>query len=219
MKNLHDPQLIHEYRSNGSLKALEVLISRYTPHLRRMISQKISNFEDQQDTYQSLVICIAEKLDTHYEERGLFVFWLNKITINAINAYYRKKQTTLITNVEDIESISTRDDVNEFWDGGCGDELLKDLSHKVLCHEFNLLEDDMKELLCLIYKEHLTFREIGKRKGIPFTTLYKRYIRCCKHLKKKIEQVVTAPFPLKAFDAIYSSREMPDLCKWTKYFF
>lgn len=141
-------KLLIKNLKNGQEDAYRKIVSEYGDRLLRTCYLILKDREEAEDVVQETFIRIFKKMDTFRENSRLYT-WIYTIALNLSRDRLRKKQDTLILEVEWVGNNEVEYEVEKNFD--------RDLIRKEL-YQLNSL---YREVLVLFYFEELSVKEIS----------------------------------------------------------
>ena len=141
----------------GKLEKFSFLYDAYIEKIYRFVYYKTHHKETAEDLTSDTFLKALEKINSFKE--GSFQAWLFKIARNTVIDYYRKKKSVV--------------DIDDVWDLGKSDNILKDLEMKEKLEKvyssFSKLNSVQREIVLLRIWENMPYKEIaeivGKKEG------------------------------------------------------
>lgn len=159
----------------GSKKDAEQLVRSYYDEIYVFVLKQVDDKEISLDLTQDIFISMLQSISTYKKELASFRTWLYRIATNKV-IDYRKKQSSFMVDIEEIEIAESLDYVETWMQG----ELLKKIE-KFVCSYPMLIQEIFR---LHIYGEY-TFAEIAKIADIPEATVKTKYYRLMKEIRKE----------------------------------
>jgi RNA polymerase sigma-70 factor, ECF subfamily len=141
------------------------------------IKKRIKNKEDAEDILQDIYIKLHKNINNLNDNKKI-ISWVDRITQNTINDYYKKNYRIKNINFEEYYENLTQDEKNNL-----NDEVL--ISIKKIISE---LPKNSKEIIELYEFKNLSHKEISKQLEIKENTSKSRLKRAKEKLKNKLDK-------------------------------
>lgn len=172
---LSDEDLIIEFQKNDTIRAFEILVSRYKNPLTNYVFRFLGDYEACMDVVQETMIKVYKNKDS-YKSIALFSTWIYTIAGNlARTEYQRRKRKNIVSlySITDDEDVFEIPDENyrpdNITDSGIKDELIQ----KALLN----ISDAYREMVILRDIQDLTYEEIAEITGVNVGTVKSRINR------------------------------------------
>jgi RNA polymerase sigma-70 factor (ECF subfamily) len=164
-----------------SKNALEELVNRCLPRIRKIVGLSCGGGADGDDLVQQAIITVVEKLDNyHGPER--FTAWLDRLTINIVRMHFRKNALR-VKRIKALDVSSV--DICDLKTPECH-ELNRQLYLKIGLH-ISKLKQKYRTAVVLSMMHGYSAREIAGLSGCSEDAAWKRIQRGFKSLRKRIE--------------------------------
>jgi len=141
------------------------------------IKKRIKNKEDAEDILQDVYIKLHKNINNLNDIKKI-ISWIDQITQNTINDYYKKNYKRKNINFEEYYAKLTQEEKNNL-----NDEVL--ISIKKIINE---LPKDSKEIIELYEFEDMSHKEICKKLKIKENTSKSRLKRAKEKLKNQVDK-------------------------------
>lgn len=96
-----DEELVASYQRTGRREALDALLARYVPRLRRMVFGMVLDQSDADDVTQQALLRAIRGLH-QFNGRSRFSTWLYRVTTNTTYRFLQRKARSPRTTVADL---------------------------------------------------------------------------------------------------------------------
>lgn len=172
-------KLIYRCQKNDR-KAQESIYTSFSPILFSICLRYAANYEDAQDTFQEGFVLIFKKID-QFQFQGSFEGWMKKIMINCSLEKFRKKNYSVIYDLETIPHLLD-EELDDWQEEICYDELLEAV--QTLPHQY-------RQVFNLFAIEEYSHQEIASLLQISVGTSKSNLSRARSILKEKLAHLIT----------------------------
>jgi RNA polymerase sigma factor (sigma-70 family) len=137
------------------------------------------------DLVQEILVKILLKNELFDDSKGEFKAWINRLTINAVTDFMRKKRNRINSNIDDENWFVFI--IDDQYEGDKNEE-----NFELLERAFEQLNPSEKQLLQFKYFDNLSGREIGILTNIPELQVPVKVQRSKIKLKKLFEELKVA---------------------------
>lgn len=176
---LTDEQLLLDYRVNGDERTFALLVERYERELYSYLRRYLGDAAMAEDAFQQAFLQIHLKCD-QFEEGRKFRPWLYTIATNqAIDAQRRNKRHKSISldrsgRNQNNDEIGSLLELMQSSDPGPVSHLESEERRQWVQQAIELLPDQLKSALNLVYYQGLKYREAAEVLDIPVGTVKSR---------------------------------------------
>ncbi|NWF50196.1 MAG: sigma-70 family RNA polymerase sigma factor [Ignavibacteriaceae bacterium] len=188
LQELTDEELILEFQKNSTIRAFEILVSRYKNPLVNYVYRFLGSYEVSVDVVQETMIKVYRYKDS-YNQIAKFSTWIYTIAGNlARTEYQRRKRKNLFSinsygedkdETFEIPDESYRPDI--ITDSGIKDKIIQDALLKV--------SPVYREMVILRDIQELSYEEIAEIKSLSVGTVKSRINRGRAHLQKLLKDI------------------------------
>jgi RNA polymerase sigma-70 factor (ECF subfamily) len=188
LQELTDEELILEFQKNSTIRAFEILVSRYKNPLVNYVYRFLGSYEVSFDVVQETMIKVYRYKDS-YNQIAKFSTWIYTIAGNlARTEYQRRKRKNLFSinsygedkdETFEIPDESYRPDI--ITDSGIKDKIIQDALLKV--------SPVYREMVILRDIQELSYEEIAEIKSLSVGTVKSRINRGRAQLQKLLKDI------------------------------
>jgi len=188
LNDLSDEELIIEFQQNNTVKAFEILVSRYKNPLTNYVFRFIGDYEACVDIVQETMIKVYRYKDS-YSSIAKFSTWIYTIAGNLARTEYqrRKRKKTFSIHSYGEEKDETYDIPDESYrpdiitDSGIKDKIIQDALEKV--------SKSYREVVILRDIQDLSYEEISEITGLNIGTVKSRINRGRAQLQEMLKDI------------------------------
>lgn len=158
----------------GDKSSFEELMKVYMKIIYNYIIFRVSNADDANDILQDTMFSVWKSLST-YTSKSSFKTWVLGIANHRVNDYFRMKYRDSHVNIDDIEEPRVEEESIE-----------KLITRVDMRKALELLKEDEKELVFLIFNAQLTYSEISELKQIPVGSIKSKMSAMKRKLQDKL---------------------------------
>jgi RNA polymerase sigma-70 factor (ECF subfamily) len=166
----------------GDIKAFEALFLEFKGMVFKNAALITGNKAEAEDVLQEVFIKVWRSRNDFNPQKGKFVTWLYRITLNQCISNYRKKR---------FDSLPLDENLLPFADSITNNPLEEDLINKMeyekLVKELSKMANKHKHVLVLRYFNDLSYNEIAEILEIPLGTVKSRIYTASKFLRKQMQ--------------------------------
>lgn len=175
---LTSEKLLVKSAKNGSEKAFEVLIKKYTPPVYGLLVDMTKNIHDAEDLTQDTFSKAFCKI-TNFKEKSRFSTWIYRIAYNIAIDFLRKKKRQISTDWSDHNhSNKLRWEPKEYSD-----------KNELINRALHTLTVNQRSVVSLHYYQDMKLTEIAHIMDCAESTVRVRLFRALKKLKKKLKDL------------------------------
>ena len=172
--NWTDEELLLEYRCTGIREAFEEIVHRYERELYNYLYRYLGNAANAEDIFQKTFLAVLRECDK-FEAGREFRPWLYRIATNKAVDLQRKAKQVSITSIDaqmggDPEGCCIADAIVGKEPEPFEDPMDREVASKVR-EAVELLPEQMRQVIYMVYFQGLTYREAADVVGIHFSTL------------------------------------------------
>lgn len=164
---------------NGDIDAYAVLLQRYEAKLHRYVTYLIHDQVLAHDAVQETFIKAYENL-RGFNAKHKFSSWIYRIAHNEAMNIVRKNRHLSSSDITAMPELSYDEHIDELIDAA----ILQEHVHGCL----NKLESKYREIVQLVYFEHMKYEDVSDVLHIPTSTVGVRLSRAKMRLRKICEQ-------------------------------
>ena len=157
----------------GDRKAYALLVEEYKSPIYNLAYRMTGNSEDADDLTQNTFIRAYQYL-WRYDPRKKFFTWLYTLALNLIRNYFKKNKYN--KSSEEVSALSLTDK------NPSPEEKL--IEEQEISSSLLRLEDELRALLIMKYKQELSFEEIAQITGKSLSAVKMRIYRGLEKLKE-----------------------------------
>ncbi|MEX2601965.1 MAG: sigma-70 family RNA polymerase sigma factor [Balneolaceae bacterium] len=186
---LSDEDLMELFQG-GTVRAFNILVSRYKDRLHNFLYRYTRNHQDCEDLVQETFLRVHRSRQS-YTRIARFSTWMYTIALNLAKSLYKKKQRMHTLSIHEDPGDPDSMEMHIEDSGILQDEIL----HQKLCVEelekaLEKLNDEFKEAIILRDIQELTYEEISEITGTPMGTVKSRINRGRVQLQEILEDYV-----------------------------
>jgi len=166
----------------GDEEAFEALFEQYKNLVLKTAYLMSSDGQEAEDILQEVFIRAWNSRHTFDQDRGRFIAWINRITINLCISRGRRKGALPLSleamqddGFDPVGKLASPEDIS-----------LEKLGYKRLTKAVNSLDGKHQPVLVLRYFNDLPYSEIAQVMGIPTGTVKSRLNEAVKSLRREL---------------------------------
>ncbi|MDD4924072.1 MAG: RNA polymerase sigma factor [Dehalococcoidales bacterium] len=166
----------------GDMKAFEALFLEFKGLVFKNAIFMTGNRVEAEDILQEVFIKVWRSRHDFNPEKGKFVTWLYKITLNQCISNHRKKRPDSLSLDDELLSLS--DSIKTDF---IEENLINKMEYEKLMRELNQLDNKHKQVLILRYFNDLSYSEIAEILEIPLGTVKSRIFIAVRLLRERMQ--------------------------------
>jgi RNA polymerase sigma-70 factor (ECF subfamily) len=173
---------IKEKWQTGDMKAFEALFLEFKGLVFKNAVFMTGNRTEAEDILQEVFIKVWRSRQDFDPEKGKFVTWLYKITLNQCISNHRKKRPDSLSLDEELLNFpdSIKTDLIE-------ENLINKMEYEKLMEELTQMDNKHKQVLILRYFNDLSYSEIAEILEIPLGTVKSRIYIAVRLLRERMQ--------------------------------
>ncbi len=177
---------------NGDRAAAQELLTRYERRLFALSLRLLRNREDAAETVQHAMMKTLENLD-RYDPSRPFSPWIYRITRNACVDRHRRRKTRSEDELDDSRTASAA------WDESSrmhrpADQVVQQRELDAAIEKgMATLGEKYRQIIRMYHFEHLSYRDIAERLGLPDGTVMNRLFRARRKLQAALNEMGVTP--------------------------
>ncbi|MCA9265379.1 MAG: sigma-70 family RNA polymerase sigma factor [Planctomycetales bacterium] len=202
MERESDTQVLLSLARTGDLSAVNELLGRHRPRLRRMVASRIdsrlASRVDPSDVVQDVMVDAARRIDSYLASGDtIFYVWLRQIAwdrlVDLYRAHIRADKRSVLRECS-LDGHLSGDSVLQLahqlsmGDAGPATRVMQaELKQRVIAAMEHLTDHD-REILALRHLEQLSVREIAETLSISESAVTTRHLRAIQRLRALIAE-------------------------------
>jgi len=169
----------------GDMKAFETLFLEFKGLVFKNAVFMAGNKAEAEDILQEVFINVWRSRQDFDPEKGKFVTWLYKITLNQCISNHRKKRPDSLSLDEELLNFpdSIKTDLIE-------ENLINKMEYEKLMEELTQMDNKHKQVLILRYFNDLSYSEIAEILEIPLGTVKSRIFIAVRLLRERMQMEI-----------------------------
>jgi len=171
------PELIKAAQT-GDREAIVALLREIESPVYRTAFYMLGNIQDALDASQETLIRVYTKIST-YEDKALFMTWVQRIVTNVCIDKFRKTKPTVSTDEDGFDHKSPN---------SVEDEVISNQSVKDIKAAIQMLPEQHRTVIVLRYLEQFSYQEIAESLDLPINTVKSYLFRGRKQLQTLLQK-------------------------------